>query len=287
MEQNIERQEAAGGQGFWQPFKLLARNKAIQWRFFLGGMLFFWQNASGINAINYYSPTVFKSIGVTGINTSLFTTGLFGVVKTVGTVIYLLFLIDQFGRRRLLMIGSIGGSLCMWYVGAYIAIAKPADHPTTTLPPSGISAIFFFYLWTAFYTPTWNPTPWVINSEIFDQNVRTLAQGSAAANNWLWNFLISRFTPQMFQSMGYGVYFFFAALMIWGAAFVYFLIPETKNIPLEGIDRLFDRRLTAHKAHRVVWAELQAEEEALRVGLTAGSLKDDVSQQQIEHSEKV
>jgi len=274
MEQNIERQEAAGGQGFWQPFKLLARNRHIQWRFFLGGMLFFWQNASGINAINYYSPTVFKSIGIIGTNTSLFTTGLFGVVKTIGTIIYLLFLIDQFGRRRLLMIGSIGGSLCMWYVGAYIKIAKPAEHPTTHLPPSGVSAVFFFYLWTAFYTPTWNPTPWVINSEIFDQNVRTLAQGSAAANNWLWNFLISRFTPQMFATMGYGVYFFFAALMIWGAAFVYFLIPETKNIPLEGIDRLFDRRLSAHKAHKIVWAELQQEEEALRVGLTAGLEKE-------------
>jgi sugar porter (SP) family MFS transporter len=290
IDQNIERQEAAGGQGFWQPFKLLASNRHIQWRFFLGGMLFFWQNASGINAINYYSPTVFKSIGIQGTNTSMFTTGLFGVVKTVGTIIYLLFLIDQFGRRRLLMIGSIGGSLCMWYVGAYIKIAQPAKHPTASLPPSGISAVFFFYLWTvsissviiptqlipsqAFYTPTWNPTPWVINSEIFDQNVRTLAQGSAAANNWLWNFLISRFTPQMFQTMGYGVYFFFAALMIWGAAFVYFLIPETKNIPLEGIDRLFDRRLSAHKAHKVVWAELQQEEEALRVGLTAGMEKE-------------
>ena len=62
--------------------------------------------------------------------------------------------------------------------------------------------------------------------------------------------------------------------MIWGAVFVYFLIPETKNIPLEGIDRLFDRRLSAHKAHKVVWAELQQEEEALRVGLTAGLEKD-------------
>jgi hypothetical protein len=148
IDQNIERQEAAGGLGFWQPFKLLARNRHIQWRFFLGGMLFFWQNASGINAINYYSPTVFKSIGIIGTNTSLFTTGLFGVVKTCGTIIYLLFLIDQLGRRRLLMIGSIGGSLCMWYVGAYIKIAQPAKHPTTHLPPSGVSAVFFFYLWT-------------------------------------------------------------------------------------------------------------------------------------------
>jgi sugar porter (SP) family MFS transporter len=275
MEQNIERQNDAGGLGFWQPFKLLARSRRIQYKFFLGGSLFFWQNASGINAINYYSPTVFKSIGITGTNTGLFTTGLFGVVKTIGTIIYLLFLIDQVGRRNLLMIGSVGGALCMYYVGAYVALAKPALHPTTSLPPSGISAVFFFYLWTAFYTPTWNPTPWVINSELFDQNVRTLAQGSAAANNWLWNFLISRFTPQMFNTMGYGVYLFFASLMIWGAVFVYFLIPETKNLPLEGIDRLFDNKLSARKAHKIVWEELQEEERALRVGLSSGMEKQD------------
>jgi len=151
IDTNIERQKAAGGLGFWQPFKLLASNRHIQYRFFLGGSLFFWQNTSGINAINYYSPTVFKSIGIVGTNTSLFTTGLFGVVKTVFTLIYLAFLIDQFGRRRLLMIGAIGGSLCLWYVGAYIAIAKPAEHPTTHLSSAGISAVFFFYLWTVRY----------------------------------------------------------------------------------------------------------------------------------------
>ncbi|PMD37565.1 putative quinate permease [Hyaloscypha variabilis F] len=286
IDRDIERQMAGGGMGFWQPFKLLASNRHIQWRFFLGGSLFFWQNASGINAINYYSPTVFKSIGVVGLNTSLFTTGLFGVVKTVFTIFYLVFLIDQYGRRRLLMIGATGGSLCLWYVGAYIAIAKPALHPTKTLPPSGVSAIFFFYVWTAFYSPTWNPTPWVYNSEMFDQNVRTLAQAFAAMNNWFWNFMVSRFTPQMFTTMGYGVYFFFAALMICSVVFVYFFMPETKNIPLEGIDRLFDRRLKASQAHSIVWKELAEEEAALRVGLTSGTMEKDTTTAQIEDVEQ-
>ncbi|TGO90766.1 hypothetical protein BPOR_0051g00010 [Botrytis porri] len=248
IDQNIEQQMAGGGLGFWQPFKLLARSRKIQWRFFLGGALFFWQNASGINTVNYYSPTIFKSIGIIGTNTSLFSTSLFGVVKTVGTIIYLLFLIDQLGRRKSLMIGSIGGALCMYYVAGYIAIAKPADHPTSSLPPSSVSTVFLFYLWTTFYTSTWNPTL-----------VRTLAHAHAAAHNWLWNFLISRFTPQMFSSMGYGVYPFFTSLMIWGAAFVFFLIPETKNVPLEAVDRLFQRGLPARRAHAVVWAELEQE----------------------------
>jgi Sugar (and other) transporter len=66
-------------------------------------MLFLWQNGSGINAINYYSPTVFKSLGITGTSTGFLTTGIFGVVKTVLTLLWLFVLIDRLGRRRLLM----------------------------------------------------------------------------------------------------------------------------------------------------------------------------------------
>jgi hypothetical protein len=135
-------------------------------------VLFFWQNGSGINAINYYSPTVFSSLGIRGTNTGFLTTGLFGVVKTVLTVVWLLYLIDHLGRRKLLMGGALGGSVCMWIIGTYIKIADPANNPTDKIPPAGVAAIFFFYLWTAFYTPSWNGTPWVLNSEIFDQNTR-------------------------------------------------------------------------------------------------------------------
>ena len=235
-------------------------------------MLFLWQNASGINAVNYYSPTIFKSIGVTGSSTSLLTTGVFGCVKTAVTIVWLLILIDKLGRRNLLMYGALGGSLCMWYIGAYIAVADPAAHPTKTLSSGGVSAMVFFYLWTVCYTPTWNGTPWVYNSEMFDQSVRTLAQASAASSNWLWNFLISRFTPQMFEAMGFDVYFFFASLMLCSIVFVWFFLPETKGIPLESMDRLFAKELSARRAHGVVLAELRADEEEFRANAEGSGL---------------
>jgi len=84
--------------------------------------------------------------------------------------------------------------------------------------------------------------------------------------------------------MGYGVYLFFASLMILGAVFVFFLIPETKSIPLESIDRLFQPGLRAGKAHKVVWAEVQHDEQALRIGLTEEGLEKD---QGVTHLEKV
>ncbi|KAK4229232.1 quinate permease [Podospora fimiseda] len=254
IERDLERWEREVGKGFWKPFASL-KDPKVQWRFFLGGMLFFFQNGSGINAINYYSPKVFRSIGITGTNTGFLTTGIFGVVKTVLTVIWLLWLVDLVGRRRMLFIGAAGGSLCMWFIGAYIKIVDPESKQDGKLTGGGIAAMFFFYLWTAFYTPSWNGTPWVLNSEMFDLNTRSLGQASAAANNWFWNFIVSRFTPQMFLKMEYGVYFFFASLMLLSIVFVFFFVPETKSIPLEEMDRLFAIK-PVHRANEILMAEL-------------------------------
>ncbi|EGS19338.1 putative hexose transport-related protein [Thermochaetoides thermophila DSM 1495] len=259
IDRDLERYEREVGRGFWRPFLALKKPK-VQWRFVLGSLLFLFQNGSGINAINYYSPTVFRSLGITGTNTGFLTTGLFGIVKTVLTFVWLLWLVDHVGRRRMLFVGAAGGSLCMWFIGSYIKIADPASKTDARMDSAGIAAVFFFYLWTAFYTPSWNGTPWVVNSEMFDQNTRSLGQASAAANNWFWNFIISRFTPQMFLKMKYGVYFF-ASLMILSIVFVFFLVPETKSVPLEAMDRLFEIR-PVRKANKIVMEELQAQNAA-------------------------
>lgn len=103
---------------------------------------------------------MFKSIGLNGDNASFLTTGIFGVVKTVVTFVWLFFLVEQVGRRLMLLIGSLGGSACMWFIGAYIKIANVSSSSASSnadkgLSSGGIAAMFFFYLWTAFYTPSW------------------------------------------------------------------------------------------------------------------------------------
>ncbi|CAG8276493.1 unnamed protein product [Penicillium salamii] len=272
IDQAIEEQNAHIGPGFWNPFRAAGTNPRVMWRLFLGFMLFFWQNCSGINAINYYSPTVFNSMGITGsLNQQM--SGIFGVVKTVVTWIWLLFLIDHLGRRKLLIGGAIGGSISLWIIGAYIKINDPEHNATAKLDSAGIMAIVFFYIYTATFSPTWNGTPWVLNAEMFDPNMRSLAQAVASSSNWLWNFLISRFTPQMFANMGYGVYFFFASLMILSTFFVFFFIPETKGVPLERMDRLFQIK-PVWRSHGHILAQLRDEEAEFRSAMQVSNSYD-------------
>ncbi|KAI5309451.1 hypothetical protein KEM55_003201 [Ascosphaera atra] len=178
----------------------------------------------------------------------------------VCTIFWILFLVDHVGRRNLLLFGAAGCTVCLWIIGGYIKIAQPEQHPKQHVDSGGIAAVFFFYLWTCFYSMSWNGIPWIYNSEMFEPSVRAIAQACAAASNWLWNFLISRFTPQMFTAMGYGVYFFFASLTVLAGIFVFFLVPETKGIPLEKIDQLFEKR-PAWRAHREVLVEMGREVE--------------------------
>lgn len=111
--------------------------------------------------------------------------------------------------------------------------------------------------------------------------MRPLSQTTAACSNWLWTFLISRFTDQMFTAMGAGVWFFFAALMLCSIFFVFILIPETKSIPLERMNHLFDYK-PARTAHGRILADLQGEEQQFRQELGVSNEKAQITQ--VEHT---
>lgn len=114
---------------------------------------------------------------------------------------------------------------------------------------------------------------------MFDPNMRSLAQAVASASNWLWNFLISRFTPQMLSTMQYGTYFFFASLMLLSAIYVFFLIPETKGVPLERMDRLFEAK-PVWRAHGRILQQLQEDEAEFRREIEDSKLCDDKSREE-------
>lgn len=280
--EEVEMMEAANDEipkGFFQPIKLALTDRKILWRLFLGHMLFVLQNFSGINAIvsvapvflatfytnthqNYYSPTIFRTMGINSNYTVDLMTGIFGVLKTVMTVLWLTVLVDKWGRRQLLVYGSIAGASCMYIIGALItAKVGQGNQDTSHLSSQGIATIVMVYLWTTFYIPSWNGTPWVINSEMFSTASRNVGQVSASMANWLWTFIIARFTPDMISGMGpdgCGMYFFFAGMSTLSLLFVWYLLPETKSVPLDKMNRLFEIQ-PPRKAQPILMQELQDE----------------------------
>lgn len=265
IEMAIE-QQAISGSGPMNAIKKIVKSKSTLYRLLLSTSLFPMQNGSGINAVTYYSPTVFKSLGISGSNTGLLSTGIFGIIKALASVFWMLFIVDNLGRRFAMFWGSFPCAFFMWYIGAYVKLSNPAKRlaeGNTGLTPAGKAALGFFYMWTFSYGLSWNGNPWVYNSEIFEQDIRTCTGSINAASNWFWAFIMGRFTGQAFAAMGYGVYFLFAGCMTVFPWIIFFFYPETKGVPLEAVDYLFERGVPAWRARAYALSKLEAEDENL------------------------
>lgn len=118
------------------------RNRAL-----ISIWLMIWQQMTGTNAINTYAPTIFKDLGIVGTSTSLFSTGIYGIVKTVSCSCFLLFMADSFGRRKSLLLSSVVQGICMFYIGLYVRISPPvAGEP---VPAQGYVALVCIFIFAA------------------------------------------------------------------------------------------------------------------------------------------
>lgn len=262
VKESINYQKEHVGLGIWDPFvEVFFRNRKVLQRLCITCGLFLFQNFLGIQSINYYSPIIFAGLGVKGTNATLFSTGMFGVVKFICTFIYIIFIVDTIGRRKAFMSSSALCSVCFWYIGSYLKINDPTK-PGNLAGPGGKAAIGFMYIWIASFILAWSGGPFVVGSEVFDQNIRSFVQAINAAVSWVPIFIMSRFTNNMIDKMQYGIYFFFASLAILSIPFVFFFVPETKGIALEDMDKLFDSSLSAHAAHKFVLNNARLETEA-------------------------
>ena len=252
IRRNVEESLQATGRGFFAPVLALFATRKMMYRLLLSTLLFMMQNGFGINAITYYSPTIFRSLGVQGDTAGLLSTGIFGLLKAAASVFWVFVLVDTLGRRVCLCYIAVPCSLCMWYLGTYIKIADPAGRLVqgdVGETAGGTAAKAMLYIWTVFYGCTWNGTPWVVCAELFPQSVRMAAQAVNASSNWFWAFMIGQFTGRALTALGYGYYFLFAACSTVFPVVVWFVYPETKSVPLEAIDYLFEERPWRARAH--------------------------------------
>ncbi|KAJ5553231.1 hypothetical protein N7494_002609 [Penicillium frequentans] len=211
-------------------------------RVFLGVMIMIFFQMCGSNAINYYSPRIFKSIGLQGTEATLVSTGIYGIVRLVAVFIAMFFIVDRFGRKSMLIYGSIMIAISMWLIGAFVKVQSSTVTSDGSLSATSYAAAVFIFVFAVSFCFSWAGVPWVICSEIYPLRVRGLCMSICVATHWLFNFVIARSTPYMISNIGFGTYFVFAACTTLAVPFVWFMIPETKGMKLEEVDALFEGR---------------------------------------------
>ena len=203
----------------------------------IGILLSAFQQFVGINAVFYYSNTIWEAVGFSesqAFQTSLITTGV-----NVAFTIVAIMLVDRVGRKPLLLVGSCGMVVTLATLTFIFGTAPigPDGQPVLTDGPD-IVAMLAFNLYVAFFAATWGPVVWVLLGEMFPNRIRAAALAVAASAQWVANFIVSTTFPGLAGislGLAYGIFTAFAILSI---PFVARYIKETKGVALEDMGQL-------------------------------------------------
>lgn len=192
----------------------------------IGILLSVFQQFVGINVVLYYAPRIFESMGVAR-DASMLQTIVMGLVNVIFTVVAIL-TVDKWGRKPLLVTGSIG-----------MAIGMIAMSILSYMNIFSVLTLVFIIIFTASFMMSWGPICWVYISELFPNKIRGQAVAVAVAFQWFANFVISSTYPGMMQFSSAFTYGFYGAMAILSAIFVWKMVPETKGKSLEEIEKIW------------------------------------------------
>lgn len=204
-------------------------------RLFLGMGTQAMQQFGGINVTSYYLPTVLEqSVHLEPKMARL--------IAACNSVSYLIFgslgipVVENMGRRFLMLFSSAGQFVCYAIITALIAHADPNTSKGTKC---GEASIAFFFLYYIFFGFGWQGIPWLYPAEVNSLGMRTRGAALGAATNWIVNFMVVEITPPGIGSLGWRFYIIWTVFNFAFLPIIYFLYPETAGRTLEDLDRFF------------------------------------------------
>ncbi|KAH8652119.1 general substrate transporter [Xylariales sp. PMI_506] len=244
-------------------------------RTILGTSLQMMQQWTGINFIFYYSTPFLQSTGA--ISNTFLISLIFTLVNVCSTPLSF-WTVERFGRRTILLWGAAGMVVCQFLVaiiGVTVGFNKTHTVPSTTGgDPTTIAnnvaavnaQIAFIAIFIFFFASTWGPAAWVVVGEVFPLPIRARGVALSVSSNWLWNTIIAVITPYMVGStegnLQSSVFFVWGGLCSCALVYTYYLVPETKGLTLEQVDRMMDEttpRLSAKWVPTTTFAAEKAE----------------------------
>lgn len=195
----------------------------------LAFLISFFNQFSGINAFLYYAPRIFEIAGLQQSSALLSSIGI-GIVNLIFTYIGMM-MIDKFGRRQLMFIGSIGYiiSLSLVAIAFYLEI-------------KGMAVPIFLFMFIASHAIGQGAIIWVFISEIFPNHLRGQGTSFGTSVHWVFAALIPAMVPWLFKVIGPATVFaVFALMMVGQLIFTWKMMPETKGVSLEELEKLLKR----------------------------------------------
>ncbi|CAN4113834.1 unnamed protein product [Withania somnifera] len=197
----------------------------------------FFQQLTGINVIMFYAPVLFKTLGF-GDGASLMTAVITGLVNVVATLMSV-FTVDRFGRRVLFLVGGSLMLICQIAVGSIIANVFGENGIGTFSKGLGYMTVAIICIYVAAFAWSWGPLGWLVPSEIFPLEIRSAGQAINVSVNMFFTFVIGQLFLTMLCEMKFGLFYFFGGFVLIMTLYVFFLLPETKGIPIEEVTRIW------------------------------------------------
>ena len=217
-----------------QSFTRAALTNPIRKRLLVGVGLFITQNATGMNALNYFAPVVFLSIAKS-VSGALFLTGVFGAVKLLSAGTYMFYAVRVRGNRFWLLGGTAICAACM-FVLAYCARPEESksgpgsDHASSSI--RGVLAVASVYVFAYSFGLSSGPIAWNVCSEIFPSHLNAKCCAITTCTQWACQIVIAAITPILLASIGTWTFTVFGACTLLGLLFCWACVPETRGVAL-------------------------------------------------------
>ncbi|CAN1265541.1 Hexose carrier protein HEX6 [Linum perenne] len=195
----------------------------------------FFQQVTGINVIAFYAPLLFRTIGM-GESASLMSAVITGAIGILTTFLSML-IVDKIGRRKLFFIGGVQMFISQILVGGIMA-AELGDHGGIG-KKYAVVVIVLIINYVAGFGLSWGPLGWLVPSEVFPMEIRSAGQSVVVAVSFLFTFVVAQSFLEMLCRFKAGIFFFFGGWVVVMTAFVYFLLPETKGVPIEKMEEVW------------------------------------------------
>ncbi|KAL3647518.1 Hexose carrier protein hex6 [Castilleja foliolosa] len=195
----------------------------------------FFQQMTGITVISFYAPILFRTIGSNesaSIMSSLITTSL-GIVSTFLSSL----VVDKVGRRVIFLFGGIQMFVSQMLIGGIMAV-KLGDHGALSREYN-IVIVVLICIYVSGFAFSWGPLGWLVTSEIFPLEIRSAGQSITVGVSFFFSFLIGQIFLAILCLLKAWTFFFFGGWVALMTAFVFFLLPETKNVPIEKMDSIW------------------------------------------------